>query len=505
MPQMNMLTALENAYDAEKFRETAHQIVDFLADQLQESLAGNQDQVLPWTDPNTALEEVVSWIARGSNPASWNKLEVQQLFKQVFSRCIRLHDPRYMGHQISPPLPITAIAGLMADLLNNGMGVFEMGIAGTAMERFVIKSIAEQFGMGPQADGVLTSGGTLGNLTALLAARSANASQDVWREGSEQPLAVLVSQQAHYCIDRAARIMGWGEQGVIQVPTDNAFRLRVDALEDCLAEATNRGRQVVAVVGSACSTATGSFDDLRSLANFCRQHEIWFHVDGADGAAAAYSEKYRQLVAGIDLADSVTLDFHKLLMTPALATAVIFRNGEAGTTVFSQRADYLWREQATEQQDEPWYDLARRTFECTKTMTSLKIFSILAVHGSEVFADNVTRLFDSAREFADFIEAAPDFELACRPESNIVCYRYIGTTKPESKLAEETQEKKLDELNLWLRQQVVEAGEFYIVQTNLNGRQWLRSTIANPFTTPAQMKSLLDHIRSFRETAPAHS
>ena len=495
-----MSTALERAYDAEQFRKTAHQIVDFLADQLGESLAGNQDQVLPWIDPNAAMDEVCSWIAHSKEPASRNKFELPHLFEQVFSRCIRLHHPRYMGHQISPPLPVTAIASLMGDLLNNGMGVFEMGIAGTAMERFVIKSIAEQLGMGPQADGVLTSGGSLGNLTALLAARSAKAPQDVWREGTEQPLAVLVSQQAHYCIDRAARIMGWGEQGVIRVPTNDEFCVRVDALDDCLAEAANRGRHVVAVVGSACSTATGSFDDLRALAKFCRRHDIWFHVDGAHGAAAAYSRKYRKLVSGIELADSVTLDFHKLLMTPALATAVIFRNGQAGTTVFSQRADYLWKEHSTDQQDDPGYDLARRTFECTKTMTSLKIFSILAAHGPEIFAANVTRLFDSAREFADLIEASPDFELACRPQSNIVCYRYVRTPKSVSGLTDEAREKYLDEVNRCARQQIVEAGKFYIVQTNLNGRHWLRSTIANPFTTRIQMESLLDHIRSFRET-----
>jgi L-2,4-diaminobutyrate decarboxylase len=417
-----MPAPLHRAYDPDEFRKSAHQIVDFLADQLEASLAGQQAQVLPWIKPQQAFEEVGTWISRSPETEPQTEFQLLELFEQVYSRCIRLHHPNYLGHQISPPLPVAALAGLMSDLLNNGMGVFEMGIAGTAIERYVIKSVAAKFGMDEQADGVLTSGGTLGNLTALLAARRVKAQCDVWQQGTERPLAILVSDQAHYCMDRAVRIMGWGEQGLVRVPTDAQFRMRVDLLDECVDEAVRRGRQVIAVVGSACSTATGSFDDLTSIGNFCRQHDLWFHVDGAHGAAAAYSEKYRGLVQGIELADSVTLDFHKLLMTPALATAIIYRNGQHGKETFSQRAEYLWSENTSAEvnPDDDWHDLARRTFECTKTMTGLKIFSIMAAHGTEIFSANVTKLFDLAKEFADLIEAAPDFELAIHPQSNIV-------------------------------------------------------------------------------------
>lgn len=497
-----MSDSLQRAYDPAEFRRSAHQIVDFLADKLEDSLSANQEQVLPWIDPERAFEEVNSWISQSGEGKSRDEGQLNELLENVYSRCIRLHHPHYLGHQISPPLPVAALAGLMSDLLNNGMGVFEMGIAGTAIERFVIKSVAAQFGMDEQADGVLTSGGTLGNLTALLAARRAKAEDDIWQHGNQQTQAIIVSEQAHYCMDRAVRVMGWGEQGLVRVPTDDQFRMKVDALDECLGEAIQHGRQVIAVVGSACSTATGSFDDLTSIGKFCQQHDLWFHVDGAHGAAAAYSEKYRELVRGIELADSVTLDFHKLLMTPALATAVIYRNGQHGKATFSQRAEYLWSESTSPEadQDDDWHDLARRTFECTKTMTSLKIFSIMASHGSEIFSENVTKLFDLTQNFANRIEKSPDFELAVRPQANIVCYRYVGTKKDQSNCNEAEREQQLDKLNRSLRQQVVEKGKFYIVQTTLAGKQWLRSTIANPFTTDAQFESLLEHVRSIAQT-----
>ncbi len=423
---------LNQAYDPEEFRQSGHQIIDFLADELARSLNRDADQVLPWTDPQTAFTEVEQWLADSEQARTDGSFRIRELFEKVHSRCIRLHHPNYMGHQINPPLPVAALAGLMSDLLNNGMGVYEMGIAGTAIERFVVQQVARQFGFNSQSDGVLTSGGTLGNLTALLAARSVQAPDDVWQGGHQSPLAIFTSDQAHYCVDRAARIMGLGEEGVVLIPTDDQYRMRTDLLSEHWQQAQSAGRHVIAVVGSACSTATGSFDNLEAIGRFCQQHKVWFHVDGAHGAAAAFSSKYRSCVAGIELADSVTLDFHKLLMTPALATAVVYRNGAHGRQAFPQKAEYLWEENTNPSHQEVDCDLARRTFECTKTMTGFKFFSILAAHGNEVFDANVTRLFELASEFADLISGSADFELAIQPQSNIVCFRHLPNDPQES-------------------------------------------------------------------------
>ena len=465
------MTSLEEAYSAERFRRLGHRVVDMLADCLGRTLDGKVDQVLPWKDPETAYAEIQQLAG-----------EDHELFHEVWQRCIRLHHPKYMGHQITPPLPIAALAGMLADLMNNGMAVYEMGIAGTAMERFVVRTVADQLRMNQSADGVMTSGGSLANLTALLAARSVKC-QDVWSRGGTSSLAVMVSDAAHYCIDRAVRIMGWGAEGVIRIPTDECFRVRTDLLPEYLRRARDHGREVIGVVGSAGCTATGSFDDLRQIGSFCKEHGLWFHVDGAHGAAVAFSEKYRHLLDGIDSADSVVLDFHKLLMTPALASAVVFRQGDLSYRAFSQNAQYLW----SQAESADWFNSAKRTFECTKTMMSLRVFSIIASHGIEIFDQNVTRLHELAADFADRIQASHDFELALRPQTNIVCFRFRAGVSDS---------RKIDQLNERIRERLITDGEFYIVQTILGDAVWLRTTLANPFTSHQEIDGLLTKIRA---------
>src|SRR6185503_7757985 len=208
-----------------------------------------------------------------------------------------------------------------------GTAVYEMGPVSAPMERHALAWMARQAGFPGGADGVLTSGGSVGNLTALLAARQAITGRDVWDEGlaGSEPLAILVPDETHYCVKRAAQILGLGRAGIFSIPVDDRFRLRPEALPETLATAERAGRRVFAVVASAGSTSTGAFDPLEAVADFCAEHRLWFHVDGAHGASMALSAAHRHLVRGIERADSVIWDAHKMMLLPALATAVIFR------------------------------------------------------------------------------------------------------------------------------------------------------------------------------------
>ena len=468
----------EEVYSPKRFREQGSAVVELIATCIEDSISGTQNKVIEMTDPATAMAEVQQWF---DQCAADESKDVAGLFSNIYQRAIRLHHPGYLGHQISPPLPDAALASLFSDFLNNGMGVFEMGVAGTAIERFVVKSLAKKMGFSDTADGFLTSGGTLGNLTALLAARRAKATDDIWESGVQKKTALLVSSQAHYCIDRSARVMGWGAVGVVKVPVKRDFSMDVLQLEATLEAAKADGLEVIAVVGSACSTATGTFDNLEEIGLFCRRHDLWFHVDGSHGAASVYSKEFGDRVKGLHLADSVVMDFHKLLMTPALATAVVFKEGRWAAENFAQKAEYLWGD--ANHVDE-WHDLAKRTFECTKSMIALKVFTILAVHGEQVFDDNVTALFRSAAEFGALLRSAGDFELATSPQSNIVCFRFTPSGDHD-----------LDLLNRRIREELLSQGEFYIVQTILDDRAWLRTTIANPFTGNSHFENLLNEIR----------
>ena len=225
-----MTSQLKQAFDSEVFRQQGHQLVDKLADYLQQALGRADFPVLPWREPAELRREWQEMIA-DPLPVSFGELT-----EKVLQQSIHLHHPRNCGHQVAPPAPITALAELFSALLNNSMAVYEVGPAGTAIEKAVLGWLAQRLGMAPGTDGILTSGGSLGNLTGLLAARRERGGGDAWEEGARGglPMAVLVSEESHYSVARALKIMGLGSQGLIKLPVDECLQVRPELLESVL-------------------------------------------------------------------------------------------------------------------------------------------------------------------------------------------------------------------------------------------------------------------------------
>lgn len=479
-----MKSIIDQAYHPQHFREEGHKLIDMLADYLEGVRNREPEQVMQWLEPGVAAAHWENSLSETPGDSS-----VENLFREVLYSGIKLHHPRYMGHQLSPPAPFAALAGLVNDFMNNGMGVYEMGIPGTAMERAVVKAVARKMGFSDTADGVLTSGGTLANVTALLAARSIKAKTPIWEQGGAKPLALMVSEEAHYCVDRAVRIMGWGAEGIIKVPSDAHYAMRTELLESLYQEACAAGKEVIAVVGSACSTSTGSFDDLEAIGAFAEAHGLWFHVDGAHGAACVYSPKYSHLVKGIHRADSVAMDFHKMLLTPSITTALIFKDGSHSFRTFAQKADYLLSQQG----EEDWYNLAKRTFECTKTMLSLRAYTLMKMYGDALFEAYVTRVNDLCADFAALLSFRPGWELGTLPACNILCFRFV----PNGNASVD-----LNALNTYMRTELLEEGRFYIVKTQLRGVVYLRVTLTNPFTTLEDLQEVLERLEEIAAGYP---
>lgn len=459
-------------YNTDAFRAKGHELIDQLADHLADKLNGTSGNAIHWNEPDNELAFWNSFLENGDNDT---------LFSEIVARTTYIHHPHYIGHQVSPAAPITALSSMISGLLNNGMAVYEMGMSPSAIERVVTDVLCKKIGYDDQSGGFITSGGTLANLTALLTARRMNVSADIWNEGMHQKLGIMVSEEAHYCIDRAAKIMGLGEAGIIKIPATDDFRMNTALLEGKYQEAMAQGIHIFAIIGSAPCTATGTFDDLEAVANFAEKKELWFHVDGAHGGAAIFSDKYKKLLAGIAKADSVVIDGHKMMMMPTITTALLYKKSSHTNATFSQKAEYL----LTESELEDWCNSGKKTFECTKTMMSIHWFTLLKLYGEEVFNTYVTHLFDMGTTFGNIIQQHPNFELAVTPMCNIVCFRYIDAT---------IKENELNQLNANIRQQLLEDGEFYIVQTKLRGTHYLRVTVMNPFTTTTHFKSLLKKI-----------
>ncbi len=216
------------------------------------------------------------------------------------------------------------------------------------------------------------------------------------------------------------------------------------------------------------------------MADFCEKNNIWMHADGAHGGAAAISPKYKHLTKGLTRADSIVIDFHKMMGVSALTTAVLFKDHEPSYETFEQKAKYILNQSKAPE----WYNSAKRSIECTKNMMGIKVYAILRLHGPQFFIDYLETCYDLGHQFAEMISANTDFELGHTPDTNIVVFRYIGTNE----------NRDLNVLNREIRKRTVEQGEFYIVQTEMNGKAFLRTVLMNPFTTQVEMENLLNYL-----------
>ncbi len=461
-------------FNPEEFRKEGHKVVDTLSDYLYDTLSGNDMPVLPWNDPEK-LVEMFSFESGGGETEP-----LVSFLKRIMDQSIHIHHPHYIGHQVTSPLPLTVLTQFCTTLLNNGAAIYEMGPVNMAMEKNVINRFGKMIGYQTSFDGIFTHGGTAGNLTAMLAARQAKTDYNIWEDGitNENRPGYMMSEQSHYSVGRNVKIMGLGDDSIIKVPYDSHFKMRVDLLEDLKKRAEDKGIKIISVAANACSTATGSYDDLEAIADFCEKHDLWMHVDGAHGMGVLFSEKYRHLVNGIERADSVVIDFHKMLLVPALNTLLMFRNGEKSFETFAQKATYLFQKS----QKNVWYNSATRTIECTKSALGIIAYAAMKYYGDNYYKEYIESRYDLARKFADQVKSHHEFELAVEPESNIVCFRYLR--KGLSELA-------LNEINAAIRDKIIKEGSFYVVQVELNGKIWIRLTIINPVTSGEDLELLL--------------
>ena len=264
---------------------------------------------------------------------------------------------------------------------------------------------------------MLTHGGSLANLTALLAARSRIA-PDAWERGTPPDLALLVPAESHYSIARAAGILGLGSAAIYPLDVDASGRIIPERIPESLRRVRADGRRPMALVANACSTALGLYDRLRPIGAACREEQVWLHVDGAHGASALISPKHRSLLDGVELADSMSWDAHKLMRTPTLCAAVLLRDARNLDNAFRQEASYLFHDKA-----QPGVDFIHRTVECTKAALGFRFFAVLAALGEDGLAQYVERQCSLARDAYEWISGLPDFECPSAPESNILCFR----------------------------------------------------------------------------------
>lgn len=470
------------------FLADAKIIVDALNDYYQQSIS----REMPVID-QLPIEEIINDLELASiiESGGLSGKSLARFTTKYLASTTRLHHPAYLAHQVSVPHYAGALAALIDGFTNNPMAIYEMGPGAASIEYMIVNWLLEKVGWQPpplkmQKDsdqtfggGVLTHGGSLANLTALIAARK-RIVPNVWQKGNPSDLALLAPAECHYSIARAAGILGIGRQAVYRLDVDDngvVISDRLPAAYQCL---KNDGKRAIALVANACSTSVGLYDPLQEIGAFCQEQNLWFHVDGAHGASALLSNKHRKLLQGVDLADSLIWDAHKLMRTPVLCAALLVRDHRTLDDAFEQEASYIFHDK-----EQPGVDFIHRTVECTKAGLGLKLFMVLAALGEQGVAAYVDRQFLLTMQAYDYIQRLPEYECAVKPQSNILCFRIKGN----------------DALQLKLRDKLIAQGDFYLSTTTFNEKRYLRLVIMHPDTTMdvverlvRNMQQLLNHM-----------
>jgi L-2,4-diaminobutyrate decarboxylase len=456
----------DRGYDPAIFQQSVETTCGLLARHLGDSLQGRGKVLV-----QEGIDEIARQldfdrvIARGG-------ADLGALVEVLLRNSNRLHHPAYVGHQVAVPMAGAAVADLINGATNNSMPVYEMGPAATAVEHKLIDWALSKVGWQAEGSGVMTHGGSMSNLTCLLAAR-ANALPEAWEKGVPPGCAILVPESSHYSNARAAAIMGLGTSGAIPIPVDAEYRVQPQTLARVYEDAVRSGKKVLAVVANACATATGSYDDLVAIGRFCREKGVWLHVDGAHGASALVTGRYRRFFEGIEYADSLTWDTHKMLATSALCGMALFRRRSAMLKTFSQEATYIFNSF-----EKPGEDISVNTLECTKSMLALKLFFNLALVGEPGLAALVETLYDRTRDFHRLISARPGFSCLCAPDANILCFRYGEDSALQDRI----------------RQRLVLEGDSYITRATIHGKSYLRFSVMNPYTEERHVVAILERI-----------
>ena len=395
---------------------------------------------------------------------------------------VTVSSPRYLGMMNPSPALVAVFAEALAAAYNQNCSLWHQSPAATEMENTVIRWLTRLTGLdGPGAGGMLVSGGSMANITALKLARDRGAGPGVRERGlwdQRERLAVYVSEEAHYSFEKGMDALGLGTAALRRVPVDDGYRIRLPELRRQIEADLRQGSRPVCLVGIAGTTNTGSIDPLAGLAAMAREYGAWFHVDAAYGGAALLPPENTGRFAGIELADSVTLDPHKWFFIPFEGAAILVRDRARLRDSFTTQPHY-YMEQA--EADAGRLNFFEHGFQGSRGFKALKIWCAFQFLGLEYYRQVIRRNLGFARRLFEILSGEPGFEVFHRPQLGLLCFRFHpeGTDDPEL----------LNALNRNLHQRIEREGRFWISITRLGGGQvTLRANFMNYRTRPEDVE-----------------
>ena len=393
---------------------------------------------------------------------------------EVIAEHVRAPTGRRLPYVLGSGDPIAALGDLYASVLNQNVTAWRSAPAAVAIERTVIQWLAGAI----ECDGfvgTLTSGGSLGNLMALAMARESRAPAN---EDGATPGVVYASEEVHMSIPKAVAMLGLGRANLRLIPVDENLRIDVSALEAAIARDRDSGRRGIALVGSAGTIMSGAIDPLAELADVARQHDLWFHIDGAYGAAAALAEPDK--FVGMSHADSISLDAHKWLYQPIDCSVLLYRDADMARRTFAYSAEYVKTASDDPIEGFAFFD---QTIELSRRFRALKLWLSLRYHGLGAFRAAITENLAQAKLLAELIESEPSLELLAPVELSAVCFRWTDADVDT-----------LNDRNEAILRDVTQTGHVWLSNASVRGSVGLRVCITNHRTTEQDVHTIIEEV-----------
>ena len=411
---------------------------------------------------------------------------VGHLRQVVFEESMYPGHPGFVAYISGAGTVPGAAADLIAAGLNQNSGGWRLSPAASEIEQHLVGWFAQRLGMPEGSSGYITSGGAMVNLIALTAARSRHAGWDVRETGMRAgpQLTVYVSSEVHDTVDRAVQMLGIGTAGIRHIDTHGDLRMNVEALRSAIDADLAEGNRPIAVVGSAGTTGTGAIDPLDAIADVCAEYNLWFHVDGAYGGAAALTEPLRHLFTGMGRADSVGFDPHKWLYTPIAGACILVQDPAALKEAFAVHASYIVDDDETTGWGTDNYAISPHF---TRPFAALKIWVSLLAHGWGAYERRISHDVALAKYLHELAIDHPELEPMIDPGLSITCFRYVPIDLAERSDAGEY----LDTLNERLMFELQLGGRVFPSNAIVGGRFAIRSCIVNYRTEADNMDELV--------------
>ena len=482
------------AMDAATFRALGHRLVDQLADFLDSLPRGPVTHDESPSAVRDALDLTGRLPESGTDPGPLLERTAQLLFDHSLFN----GHPRFFGYITAPPAPIGILADFLAAAVNPNVGAWMLSPAATEIESQTVRWIAELIGYPVDCGGLLVSGGNMANFVCFLAARAAKAGWDVREHGlagdSGHRLRVYGSVETHTWIQKAADLGGLGTASIRWIPTDARLRMDVAALRRHIEADAARGDVPCIVVGTAGSVSTGAVDPLPEIGALCREHGVWFHVDGAYGGLAAAVPGAPDDLRGLGQADSVAVDPHKWLYAPLEAGCALVRDPKMLRAAFAYRPTYYhFKERATNYVD--YGPQNSRSFRALKVWLALR--HVGAAGYRKMIADDI----HLSQAMAEAVGRHAELQLATQ-DLSITTFRYVPRDL-RTKLGEELVERHLDALNRELLDRLQRGGEVFVSNAIVGGRYLLRACIVNFHTALADVEAVPEIVARMGRTVDA--